>query len=621
MSLLSLTNIDVSFGVHDILRGISCEVNPGDRIGLVGRNGAGKTTLLQVVTGSLPPTGGTLSVARSIRTALVEQVLPEPQSSVTLRQEALSAIQDLLDLERQLEAEAARMEGGDVLSGERYAALLNRLEARGGFTYQNRLDRILTGLGFAEDEWDKPVTSLSGGQRGRLALAKGLLAEPDILLMDEPTNHLDLAGLRWLEGFLGKWRGALVVASHDRYFLDAIATRIWHVDNRQLTAYVGNYTKFDGLRAAERVVMQKQYDAQREVIAREEAFIQRYGAGQRAREARGRATRLARLERLEAPQEERNVRFDLAVVREGDVVLSTRALSSGYDGTTILQVGNLELPRGGRIALVGPNGSGKSTLLKTIAGELAPTEGTLSFGSRVRVAFYHQEAEDLEGTATVLEELLSDGAIDQQRARDLLGRLHFSGDDVDKRVDVLSGGERGRLAITKLALTGANLLLLDEPTNHLDIPSRDAIEQAMETYPGTLIFASHDRRLINRLATRLWIVADGGLRQIDGGLEAYEAAFAPEPRPPARPDLPPKKEVERRGPRPERVLALLEARIDTLESAQAEVTQGIELAGARADLTAIADLGRRFEANQAELSRLLDEWTQAAALVEAPSNA
>ena len=603
----------MSIGAHDILRDISCEINPGDRIGLVGRNGAGKTTLLHLLAGRLEPTLGTRFVARSVRSALVEQVLVAFDASLSLKGEALTAIRDVLDLERQLAEQAALLSDDDPRSGERYAALLHELEARGGFTYLSRLEHILTGLGFAESDWETPVEYLSGGQRGRLALAKGLLAEPDLLLMDEPTNHLDLAGMKWLESFLGRWKGALVIASHDRQFLDSVATRIWHVEDRRVAAYVGNFTKFEELRAAELVVLEKQYEAQREFIEKEEAFIRRYRAGQRARQAQGREKRLARLERLEAKQERRAAGVAFSAARSGDVVLTLRDLSIGYDGWPMIEVGDLELRRGQRIALVGPNGSGKSTLLKTISGQLPPTGGEMKLGSGVRVALYHQEAENLNGRATALEEILDSGPLDEQHARNLLGRFLFSGNDVEKRVDVLSGGERGRLAIAKLSLTGANLLLLDEPTNHLDIPSREALEEALGSYAGTLIVASHDRRLVDQIATQLWVVADGTFTRVDGGIAVYEALQQP-----SRPEAPLPRPVRERDVRPrptkvDRALSTLEAEIEALEAERADITEQLETAGSRSDVNAIADLGRRFEQNAAEIERLFEEWSTLAA--------
>lgn len=616
MSILSLVNIAVSFGANDVLHSVSAEVNVGDRIGLVGTNAAGKTTLLRVLAGVLEPTAGRRSLARLVRTGLVEQQATGEDPTHTVMEEARSAIREVLDLEADLQKAAERLGDGHPERDEQYNTLLNRFEARSGFTYRNRTEQTLIGLGFRETDWEKPVAALSGGQRGRLALAKGLLAQPDLLLMDEPTNHLDLAGLRWLEGFITRWPGSLIVTSHDRDFLDAVATRIWLLEDGRLTTYPGNYSKFEQLRAAELDDLQKRYAAQQALIAKEEAFIRRYGAGQRAREARGRAKKLSHLERIERPAERQRVDLRLTATRTGDVVLTARGLAVGYEHATVVEIGDLEVLRGARVAVIGPNGSGKSTLLKTLAGELPPSAGTLAEGTRVRGASYRQEAENLDDDATVLDELLASGRAEVQQARDLLGRFLLSGDDVAKQVSQLSGGERGRLAIAKLVLSGANLLLLDEPTNHLDIASRTALEEALDSFAGTLIFASHDRRLINRLATCLWVVGDGKLIRIDGGLAEYEELLRSQSGE-GRQDghtFPQRVPRDRPVPRVRTAIRLeqVEEQITTLETELTLLGAEIEQAGARADLGTISALGSRFAGSQAELDRLLAEWSQLA---------
>jgi ATP-binding cassette subfamily F protein 3 len=434
--------------------------------------------------------------------------------------------------------------------------------------------------------------------------------------MDEPTNHLDLAGLRWLEGFIAHWPGSLIVTSHDRYFLDAVATRIWLLDDGRLTTYLGNYSKFERLRAAELDHLEKQYEAQQALIAREESFVRRYGAGQRAREARGRAKKLSHLERIEAPTQRQTVDLKLTATRTGDIVLTARGLAAGYDQATVVGIDDLEVLRGARVAVIGPNGSGKSTLLKTLAGELPPSAGTLSQGSRVRVGFYRQEAENLDGDATVLDELLKTGPVEVQHARDLLGRFLFSGDDVMKQVSQLSGGERGRLAIAKLVLSGANLLLLDEPTNHLDIAGRTALEEALDSFSGTLVFASHDRRLINRLATCLWVVGDGKLIRIDGALAEYEELLrshsGEETKDGRKVPKPVPQDRAVRLVRTARRLEQVEEQIATLETELTLLGAEIAEAGARADIGAITVLGSRFAGSQAALDHLLAEWSQLA---------
>ena len=616
MSLLSLDSVGVSFGATDVFEGVSCEANLGDRIGLVGRNGAGKTSLLRVMAGVERPTSGRRHLARGLICHLVEQVPATADGARTVRQEARSALEPLIALERELEAAATALAGDEKGADGRYADLLEHFDHAGGFGYEARMNQVLAGLGFEEPAWDTRLGELSGGQRGRLALAKALLAEPDILIMDEPTNHLDLKALRWLEGFLGRWRGTLIVTSHDRYFLDAVATRIWHLDFGRLKAYPGNYSKFEELRSAETERQQKQFEAQQEVIAREEAFIRRYGAGQRAREARGREKKLARLQRLEAPTSKRSASLSFGAARSGDIVLDAEGLSVGYDGETVVRCGDLDLARGDRVALIGPNGAGKSTLLKTIAGELRPTAGRLRLGARVRVAHYWQEAENLRPEATVLGELLRASTLGLQEARDHLGRFLFSGDEVEKRVTMLSGGERSRLALAMLVLSEANLLLLDEPTNHLDIPSREALEAALSRYTGTLVFASHDRRLIARLAARLWVVEGDDLRSLDGTLEEYDrqqeqTGAAPAERP--RVAMAATAAKPAGGRRRLEAISALEEQIQAHEQELDALGAAINQASGRQDSFAVAELGQRFEAQQATVAKLMRDWERLSA--------
>jgi ATP-binding cassette subfamily F protein 3 len=543
--------------------------------------------------------------------ALVEQAPPAVTSTATVREEALSGIGDVLRLERELERAAGRLASGDETANV-YGDLLQRFETAGGFEYRSHLAQVLSGLGIQEADWDRPLQALSGGQRSRVALAKALLARPGVLLMDEPTNHLDLPGLQWLEAFLKRWRGTVVVASHDRYFLDAFAIRIWHLEGRRLRSYPGNYTKFEALLEAQIVRQQKEHEAQQEFIEKEEAFIRRYRAGSRAREARGRAKKLARLERIESPAHGRTTRLALTAARSGEVVLATTGLGVGYEGSLVLDTGDLEVVRGARIALVGANGSGKTTLLKTLAGEIEAVEGRLRLGEQVHLAHYWQEAENLRAELTVLEELSSQSRISLQQARDLLGRFLFSGDDVNKLVGVLSGGERGRLALAKLVVLGANCLLLDEPTNHLDIPSRDALEQALDSYAGTFIFASHDRRLIVRLATELWLIEEGKLMTFKGSLDEYNRLTEMQPdigR--AKADAAPA--VARPGAYArQKALTALEDDIEKREQALAELNQLIGDASDRADTVAIVELGTRFQQLQEELETLLGEWSELA---------
>ena len=612
MILVSLSNLSISFGSFDVLNGVTCQVDQGDRIGLIGRNGAGKTTLLRALSGTEEPTHGRRQAARGTNVELVEQVPPLVKSA-TVYDLALSSCAKLIEMEREIERLAEELAGSwSEDAAARYDALHLRFEAAGGFHYRVLVEEVLTGLGFPKTTWDGPVEALSGGERSRLGLARALAASPDVLLMDEPTNHLDLDGLRWLEGFLGRWRGAFVVTSHDRYFLEQIPRRIWLLAEGRLQAYPANYSKFESLRADQVRRQQQEYEKQREAIEREEAFIRRYGAGQRAREARGRQKRLNRVERLTAPRQERDLRLELGATRSGRVVFSTQLLSAGYDGQPVLRIAEMEIERGARIGLLGPNGSGKSTLLKTIAGELAPIDGSFRLGAGVRVAHYWQEAEGLNLRHTVLEEVLNARDMDLQPARDLLGRFLFSGDDVHKSISALSGGERSRLALLRLLLAEANFLLLDEPTNHLDIPARESLGDALSTYKGTIIFASHDRRLIGDLATSLWLIEEGLLRAFDGTLTEYDRPRAtPEPRSEAPRRSPSRKPAVHRPDQPREDLAgALEAGIHSKEEALAALGQEINAASERGDLEAVRSLGARFSEAEAELDRMLEQWAR-----------
>ena len=611
MILVSVNNLSVSFGSFDVLNGVTCQVEQRDRIGLIGRNGAGKTTLLRVLAGTQEPTSGRRQAALGMKVELVEQV---PLSkAATVYELALSSCAELVEMERALERVAEEFAGSSSAGAEaRYDALHLRFEAAGGYRYRVLVEEVLTGLGFPRATWDGPVEALSGGERSRLGLAGALAASPDVLLMDEPNNHLDLDGLRWLEGYLGRWRGAFIVTSHDRYFLDQVTTRIWLLAEGRLHSYPGNYSKFELLRTDHVRRQQQEYDAQRKVIEKEEAFIRRYGAGQRAREARGRQKRLNRVDRLEAPRHERSLRLQLGATRSGHVVFSTKQLSVGYDGQPVLRVAEMEIERGARIGLLGPNGSGKSTLLKTIAGYIAPVDGSFRLGTGVRVAHYWQEAEGLNPRHTVLEEVLHTRNLDLQPARDLLGRFLFSGDDVYKSVSALSGGERSRLALLRLLLAEANLLLLDEPANHLDIPARESLGDALSTYKGTIILASHDRRLISDVATSLMLIEEGSLHAFDGTLAEYDRSRAmPEPKSEApRPSPPRQPPVPRSDkPREDRARAL-EAGIHSREEALASLGDEINAASERGDVEAVRSLGDQFREAQAELDRMLEQWAR-----------
>ncbi|GBD15664.1 Energy-dependent translational throttle protein EttA [bacterium HR26] len=630
-TILSVENLSKRFGAEEIFSGITFQIQERDRIGLVGVNGAGKSTLLRILAGLEQPDGGALIAQRGLRIGyLAQEAAVDP--SRTVLDAALEAMEEVRQLGRDLErlttaiADASG-EALDRLLAE-YAQKTLRFEAAGGYDLEHRAAEVLAGLGFEQDEFSRPAGQLSGGQRTRLALARALLADPDLLLLDEPTNHLDLQALTWLEDFLRAWRGAFVVVSHDRYFLDQVTERTLELSFGHLEDYPGNYSRYLELRAERLARRWAEYEAQQEFIRKEEEFIRRYRAGQRAREARGRATRLARLERIERPREHEALRLQLTTgLRSGRIVLTTSELVIGYpasDGSepvVLCRTPELVVERGERVAIIGPNGAGKTTLIRTLLGEHSPLSGQIRYGTAVRPAYYAQGHEQLDPKLTVLGTIMRRQPMSEEAARTLAGRFLFSGDDVVKPVSALSGGERSRLALALLTLERGNLLILDEPTNHLDIASREALESVLEDFEGTILFVSHDRYLIDRLATRVWSIEDGVLQVAPGNYTDYQRLRATTQdatarvRPTAgtsdgraRPSEEMPKPARRSPRQVERELRAAEERIGELEERLNALADDLAEATARQDIEAIAELGAAYEAIQEELDAAYRHW-------------
>ena len=502
-------------------------MSAGEHIGIVGPNGTGKSTLLKIIAGTEHASAGTVASPRSLRITYLAQEA-RFETARTVREEAREAFAPLYVLQArmgEIEHALGTTSGDEELEAlmSEYDAASVAFETGGGYDIDHRTDAVLHGLGFDESNWDMAVQTLSGGQKTRVALAKALLEAPDLLLLDEPTNHLDLVALEWLETFLTGHHGAFVVVSHDRYFLDKVTNRTLDLMFGQLEDYPAGYVRYLTLREERMARRLKEYEAQQEMIARTEDFIRKYKAGQRAREAKGRATRLARLPRLQRPQENEKLKLSIASdLRSGRVVLSTDELRIGYGDLELTHTPELEVQRGDRVALIGPNGGGKTTLLRTLLGELEPLAGRFYFGTNVRPTYYAQGHESLPLGRTALETILDAHPMNEEAARTLLGRFLFSDDDVFKQVAALSGGERSRLALAKLTLARANFLILDEPTNHLDITAREALESVLDEYDGTLLFVSHDRYFIDKLATQVWAIGeDKRIRTFLGNYTEY----------------------------------------------------------------------------------------------------
>ena len=527
MSLLTAANIRFRHGTRTILDGATLSVEPGEKIGLVGRNGSGKTTFMNVLLGRLEPDDGQVSFQRGMRMGYLTQD-PELDPEETLRGEAASAFAELQRLHGEMHEIYDRMATADAAELEklltRQARLEGEIEAAGGYAVDHRIDATLHGLGFADEQFTLPVRGLSGGQKGRLALAKLLLEAPDLLLLDEPTNHLDIDGRQWLETFLSEeYAGAVLVVSHDRWLLDRVVSRIIEVERGRIREYPGNYEKYRELRYERQMTESRVHEKQLDKIRAEEAFIRKYKAGQRAKQARGRESRLERFKRdelVEKPIELQTMKLQLPKApRSGDIVVNVEGLAKRYGDLTLFEHFDFKMERGERIGIIGPNGTGKSTLVKCLLGELAPDEGEVRLGSRLSLGYYRQLHEGLDLSLTVWQYLQSvivglDGQAkaSEQQARNLAGAFLFSGMEQDKVLGDLSGGERGRAMLAGLVAGAHNLLVLDEPTNHLDIPSAERLEEAMSPeggYDGSLLLISHDRALLERTCDRL-IVFDGG---------------------------------------------------------------------------------------------------------------
>src|SRR5438874_9227017 len=472
MPIVTCVQVGKSFGAERIFAGVSFQIDPQDSIGLVGPNGAGKSTLLNLLAGREEPDEGTVARQRNIRIGYLTQTT-DFQPENTLREEMLTVFEqvrvwerELSDLAYELSASTAQQESTlhEHLM-QRYDDLQSRFEHAGGYTYENRVDQVLDGLGFTREQQSSPVSHLSGGQQTRAALGKLLLQEPDLLLLDEPTNHLDLKALEWLETYLINWKGAMVVVAHDRYFLDKVVSRTIEMAFARIEEYPGNYTKYLRLREERMERRLREYEAQQAHIAHKEEFIRRYKAGQRSREARGRQKLLNRLERVERPQDFPEMHFEFTpVVDSGQVVVSTQNLVAGYiDGkqrTELVRVADLELLRGDCVGLLGPNGSGKTTLLRTIFGELPPLSGQVHLGHNVRIGYYSQTHAGLNAERSIIDEIRQVSVLSEEGARGFLGRFLFTGDDVFKPIGALSGGERSRVALAKLTLLGSKVLIV-----------------------------------------------------------------------------------------------------------------------------------------------------------------
>jgi ATP-binding cassette, subfamily F, member 3 len=662
MPILTASNLSLAYGGRDIFSDLSFSVPEDARIGLVGPNGVGKTSLLRILAGDSPPSGGAVHLARGQRIGYLKQEAVEAfaQREHTVHSEMRTVFAEVLSHETELRVLEAAMATGD--HGEetlaRYSAVQEAFERGGGYDYEIRIAQVLEGLGFPKPLWDTPISNLSGGQKTRALLARLLLESPDFLMLDEPTNHLDMQATAWLEETLHSWPGALLIVSHDRYFLDRVADRIWEMSPTALETYRGNYTAYVTQRQERWDRRMQLFETTKERLTAEIELIKRYIGWRKMVEAKGKLKRLSRelaaiselgiegahgkswsetglggISSLTVDEAWRVIRElkppvgrppHLAMhlkttARGGNVVLRTSDLTVGYPTRTLFSTGPIELHRQECAALIGGNGTGKTTFLRTVLGQLPPVKGTVALGANVHVGYFAQAYDALNPDHTVLEELLAHRNLQIGQAREYLARYLFRGEDVERPVRALSGGERGRLALALLALEGANLLLLDEPTNHLDILAQEVLQESLERFEGTLLLVSHDRYLVDRLATRIWEVEDGALRTFNGtyqeylAMQAREAAGIKEAATAARVETKAAgsravQATQKETRRQTQTLKALETRIAELEALQSRHEQELQQASEWGLVDDVRRLAAAHAAGQVELDALLQKW-------------
>jgi ATP-binding cassette subfamily F protein 3 len=645
--LFRLSEVHKSYGTQDVLRGASLQVNPGEHAGLVGRNGAGKSTIFRLVRGEDSADRGDIVRARGVKLGLLDQHVHFKPGS-TVHESALAAFGRLQQIEHEMHELEHRMAeaGGDLEKVlERYSDLQHEFELEGGFEYAARAESILQGLGFDREVWSLETEKLSGGQQNRLGLACLLLAQPDVLLLDEPTNHLDVNAVEWLEEFLQEYESAFVIISHDRYFLDRCCRRIIELENGRAASYTGNYSDYLVEREERREAQQRAYDNQQQLIAKTEEFIRRNLAGQKTKQAKSRRKMLEKLERVDAVRRDQSSGdFRLqAIERTGNHVLTVTDLAVGYPEKHLAGDISFILRRGECLGIIGPNGSGKTTFLRTILNKISALSGEVRWGTKVQIGYYAQQLDDLDERNEIIMELrrVAPSSATAGELRSFLAKFLFSGDDVYKHVRDLSGGEKGRLALAKLIYSRVNVLVLDEPTNHLDIPSREALEEALSAYEGTIITISHDRYFLDRVATQI-LALDGfdGAEHYDGDYTEYHdwklgiRASSPVPQTEqenlvsvvaAAPITTPIEEVQPVKPKPQapkkpgvkvvkkkkaamRTPELVEGEIAQAESRLNEISQQMGTSEVARDASRLISLNDEYQKTEALLKNLYEEW-------------
>ena len=627
MPVLGASKLGLQYADIEIFANVTIQIEEKSKIGIVGPNGSGKSSLVKVLLGRQDFDFGELFSPDNLKIGYVPQTALE-KTGGTLRQQIMTAFSEIIALEDAMAESAIRIQQASnediIIAQNKYSSLLEEYESVGGYDYNNNFDKVVDGVGLYPDALDTLVADASGGERTRAALATALLTNPDLLVLDEPTNYLDFKGLEWLEGFLSQFDQSYMVVSHDRYFLDKVASDIWELNQGTLKTYKGNYSKYTVLKSEEALRHAREYEKQQTYIKREENFIARYHAGQRSKEARGRAKKLTRLERVDAPTHDSTVTIrSTPASRTGLIVLSTHDLKIGYhvkdDPVTLVEIPDIEILRQSTTAIIGNNGVGKTTFIKTFLGEIAPLKGSIQLGHNVKMGYFRQGSDEINGKITVMEALLEKKNVSIGEARNFLARFLFKGDEMFSQVDSLSGGERGRLALARLLITEPNVLILDEPTTHLDIPSRESLESMLEGYDGTIIFVSHDRQLISMLADNLLVIDQGKLHQFQGSYPEWveeQKKDTPKVRkiqdPVSRTN---KNQAKKRSSnkksdrQPSKAIETdYESIINELESSLASLEQKLENASASGNVQEVMELGQKHQDLTNKLESTINQW-------------
>ena len=627
--VLACQNISKAYGVTEILNHINFHIEAKEKLAIVGINGAGKSTLLKIIMNEEEADEGQVVIGKDITVGYLAQ----HQNSYydkTIYEELLSVKQDVIDLQeqiRQLEQDMKHLEGAELEDAlERYTRMNHTFEMQDGYAFESQITGILKGLGFEESEFNRPVSELSGGQKTRVSLGRLLLSRPDIILLDEPTNHLDLNSIAWLEGYLRGYDGAVIIVSHDRYFLDKIVTKVIEIENTQATIYHGNYSYYAQKREEVRLSKYRAYMNQQAEIKHQEeviAKLKQFNREKSIKRAESREKMLDKMERLEKPQEIHDeMRLTLTPdVESGNDVLLVEGLSKSFDGKTIFSNVNIDIKRGERVALIGNNGTGKTTILKIINQLLPKDSGKITLGAQVHIGYYDQEHQVLHAEKTIFDELQdSYPQMNNTRVRNVLAAFLFTGEDVFKKIADLSGGERGRVSLAKLMLSNANFLILDEPTNHLDITSKEILENALNNYTGTILYVSHDRYFINQTATRILDLSPNGITSYIGNYDYYieqqlvstaqseEKAAVVKEETETKKDWKRSKEEQARERKRQNDIKKTETRIEELEQLLSSLEEEMSLPENATNVAKLTEITTRQAAATEELEALYETW-------------